>query len=210
MKKVKIEIKTFAGTLLFKYSCVDNTTRKTVVKAVEEGADLRGAYLRGAYLRGAYLRGAYLRGADLRGAYLRGADLTGAYLRGAYLRGAYLRGADLRGAYLRGAYLTGADLTGAYLTGADLTGADLTGDDGEKITIEKAVVITGLYKYIVMPIIAKDGTQYVKMGCYVRTVKEWNKDFWNNPSEFLNHDSIESQLRVLAYKTAKAWIKLNK
>ncbi len=129
-KKIKIEIKTFAGTILFKYSCNSNTVRKTLIKAVGEGA------------------------------YLRGADLTGA--------------------------------------------------DGEKITIKKATVITGLYKYIVMPIIAKDGTEYVKMGCYIRTVKDWNKDFWNNKSEFPNSKVLKSQLRVLAYKTAKAWLKLNK
>ena len=71
-------------------------------------------------------------------------------------------------------------------------------------------MITGLYKYVVMPIIAKDGTQYVNMGCYTRTVKDWNKDFWNNRSEFPNNKSVKTQLRVLAYKTAKAWLKLNK
>ena len=62
---------------------------------------------------------------------------------------------------------------------------------------------------MVMPIIAKDGTQYVKMGCYLRTVTEWNKDFWNNKGEFPDNKNVESQLRVLAYKTAKAWLKLN-
>ena len=103
MKKTKVQIKTFGGTLLFEYTSEDNTIRKALIEAVN-----KGAYLRGADLRGADLRGAYLRGADLQGAYLRGADLQGAYLRGAYLRGADLRGADLRGADLRGAYLRGA------------------------------------------------------------------------------------------------------
>ena len=199
-KKIKIEIKTWAGTVLFKYSCIDNTILKTVNKAVIQGADLQGADLQGADLQGAYLQGAYLRGAYLQGAYLRGA----------YLRGAYLQGADLQGAYLQGADLQGADLRGAYLQGADLRGAYLQGADGEKITIEKGTVITGLYVYVVMPIISNDGIEYVKMGCYTRTVKEWDKDFWNNESEFPNDKSTESQLRVLAYKTAKAWLKLNK
>jgi len=53
----------------------------------------------------------------------------------------------------------------------------LTGADGETITIEKATVMTGLYEYIVIPFISKNGVQYVKMGCYTRTVKDWNKDF---------------------------------
>ena len=121
-------------------------------------------------------------------------------MRGAYLRGAYLRGANLEGAYLRGANLRGANLEGANLRGAD----------GEKIKIQKIAVFIGIYKYICIPFISENGTQYVKMGCYTRTVKEWNKDFWNNPTEFLNKDNIETKLRLLAYKTAKSWLKLNK
>ncbi len=104
-KKLKIEIKTFGGTVLFSYSTENNTIKKTLERAAGEHAYLTGADLRGAYLTGADLTGAYLTGADLRGA-----DLTGAYL----------TGADLTGAYLRGAYLTGADLTGAYLKIEDL------------------------------------------------------------------------------------------
>jgi len=161
-------------------------------------ADLTGAYLEGAYLTGADLRGADLTGADLRGADLRGADLTGADL----------RGADLRGAYLRGAYLTGEDLRGAYLTGAYLTGAYLTGAGGEKITIKTTAVFSGLYKYVTIPIIAEDGTQWIKMGCYTRKLSDWDADFWNNPNEFTNHESEESKFRVFAFETAKNWLNL--
>jgi hypothetical protein len=120
MKKIKIEIKNrWTGKILFEYESENNTVKQTLIKAVEQDADLRGAYLQGAYLRGAYLRGAYLRDADLRGADLRDADLRDADLRDAYLRDADLRGAYLQGAYLRDAYLRGADLRGAYLQGAD-------------------------------------------------------------------------------------------
>ncbi len=87
MSKVKIEIKTFGGSVLFSYKTEENTVKKTLERAVSERAYLRGADLEGAYLRGAYLRGAYLRGADLRGADLRGADLEGADLEGADLEG---------------------------------------------------------------------------------------------------------------------------
>ena len=107
--KIKIEIKNrWTGKVLFEYEKENNTTKDTLIEAVKNDADLRGAYLGDADLGGAYLRGADLGGAYLRGAYLRGADLRGAYLRGADLGGAYLRGADLRGADLRGAYLRGA------------------------------------------------------------------------------------------------------
>ena len=97
--KIRIDIKSIFGNVLFSLEKENNTIKDTLVEA-----NLRGANLRGADLRGADLRGAYLRDADLRGAYLRGADLEDADLRGADLRGADLRGANLRGAYLRGAY----------------------------------------------------------------------------------------------------------
>src|SRR3990167_1202114 len=89
-------------------------------------------------------------------------------------------------------------------------GAYLTGADGEKIVIKKAVVFTGLYKYLVIHIISEDNSELVKMGCYTRTVEAWEKDFWNNLNEFLDHDSEESKLRVFAFETAKIWLKLNR
>jgi hypothetical protein len=150
-------------------------------------------------------KGAYLRGACLRGADLRGADLQGADLRGADLRGADLQGADLRGADLRGADLQGADLQGADLQGADLRGADLRG-----VKIKTATVFTGLYSYIVMPVIAEDGTEYVRMGCFFRKVSEWELNFWNNPSEFPNNGDMPSKLRWMAYQTALTWLELNR
>ncbi len=97
-KKINIQINSIYGNLLFEYSCVGNTVKKTVEKATEEGADLWGADLRGADLRGANLRGANLWGANLWGADLWGANLREANLRGANLREANLREANLWGA----------------------------------------------------------------------------------------------------------------
>ena len=185
---IKITIKTIYGSILFEYEKANNTLRDTVIQAVKTGASLTGAYLRGAYLTGA----------DLRGADLRGADLTGADLTGADLRGAYLTGADLTGAYLTGAYLRGADLTGAYLRGAD----------GNKVKIKRAAIFTGLYKYLVIPFISDDNVKYVRMGCYIRTVEDWDKDFWNNENEFPNNGSEKSNLRLFAYETAKKWLEI--
>ena len=111
---IKIQIKSIHGNILFKYKKENNTLKDTLKKAINDGANLRGA--------------------DLRGANLRGANLTGAHLRGAYLTGANLREADL---------------TGAYLREADLT-----------VKIKKAIVLIGLYKYVTVPIISEDGTEY--------------------------------------------------
>ncbi len=107
--KLKIEIKNrFTGKILFEFEGNNNSVRRTLQRAVGEGADLKGADLEGA-------------------------DLEGADLKGAYLKGAYLKGADLKGAYLKGADLKGADLEGADLEGADLEGADLKGADLDDI-----------------------------------------------------------------------------
>jgi len=196
---LKIQIKNrWTGSILFEYEKDKNTIKETLVEAAKKGADLQGADLQGAYLQGADLQGAYLKGAYLQGAYLKGADLQGADLLGAYLKGADLQGADLQGAYLQG-----ADLQGAYLQGADLKGAYL---QGEKIS--KAIVFTGLYKYIVIPYITEEGVKRVKMGCHNRTLEEWENDFWNNPNEFPNNDSVDSNLRLMAFNTAKEWFKI--
>ena len=72
------------------------------------------------------------------------------------------------------------------------------------------MVIHGLYKYLTMPIIAEDGKYYIKLGCHLRSVEEWENDFWNNNNEFPDDGSIKSHLRVLAFETAKKWLEINK
>ena len=62
--KIKIEIKSIIGDVLFEFAKENNTIKDTLKEAVKRGADLGGAYLRGAYLGGADLGGA-----DLGGAY---------------------------------------------------------------------------------------------------------------------------------------------
>ena len=118
--KIKIQIKSVLGDVLFELEKENNTLKHTLIEAVKDKYNLRGADLGGADLGGAYLGGANLVGADLRGA-----DLGGANLGGADLGGAYLGGADLRDAYLGGAYLRDAYLGGAYLGGANLRGAKI-------------------------------------------------------------------------------------
>jgi len=93
----------------------------------------------------------------------------------------------------------------AYLQDAYLQGAYLQG-----LKIKKACVFTGIYKYIAMPIITNKGGFYIKLGCYTRKLKDWEKDFWNNESEFPNNGCFDSELRILAFETCKKWIQLNK
>lgn len=140
MNKLKIQIKNaLTGSILFEYENENNTTKDTIIKALELGtslseanlcyADLSETYLRGANLSGANLSGANLRVACLIGADLRGAKLCGADLRSANLHGADLKNADLRGAVLKGTHLCCADLKDADLRGADLKGAGLRDAD---------------------------------------------------------------------------------
>ena len=157
--KIKIDIKSIFGNVLFSFEKENNTIKDTLVEANLRGANLEGANLEGAdleyadleganlgnaYLRGANLRNAYLeyanleyanlRGANLRGAYLKDANLRNADLRGANLRDAYLKDANLRDADLEGANLRDANLRGANLRDADLEGADLEGADYSEYT----------------------------------------------------------------------------
>ena len=133
--------------------------------------------------------------------YLRGADLTGAYLTGAYLTGAYLTGAYLTGAYLRGADLTGADLRGAYLRGAYLRGAD-----GKKKKVQSVRVFSGLYRYEVWAVLFEDGSRWVRMGCFFKSIEEWDKLTLraSNLREFPDDGSDISEERVAAFEFAKA------
>ena len=133
--KVKIQIKSVFGKVLFEYEKEDNTVKQTLIEAVASGANLRGADLWGANLRDANLWGANLRDANLRDANLSGADLSGADLGYAYLWGANLGGADLRH----------ADLGYANLRGANLRGADLSGAKNFKAHLFQIVPETGSF-----------------------------------------------------------------
>ncbi len=68
MAKLKLQIKSVLGNLVFEYEKEDNTIKDTLLEAIKSGANLSGAYLSGAYLSGANLSGAYLSGANLSGA----------------------------------------------------------------------------------------------------------------------------------------------
>lgn len=94
----------------------------------------------------------------------------------------------------------------ANLYGANLCDADLRGVG----KIKSFAVFTGIYKYVAMPIIAEDGTEWIRLGCHWRKVSDWENDFWNNPEEFPNNGNIDSKLRWLAYQTCLQWLEINR
>ena len=117
--KIRIDIKSIFGNVLFSFEKKNNTIKDTLEEANLKCANLAGAVLAGADLKDANLKYANLVGADLKYANLRGADLGFSNL-----KCANLAGADLKDANLKYANLVGADLKDANLVGADLKGVD--------------------------------------------------------------------------------------
>ena len=62
--KIKIDIKSVFGNVLFSFEKENNTIKDTLVEANLKDADLEYANLKGAYLKGASLEYANLEGAD--------------------------------------------------------------------------------------------------------------------------------------------------
>ena len=92
-KKIKIQIKSVFGNVIFEYEKENNTIKDTVEEAVRRKVSLYRASLDGASLDRASLDGASLNGASLDGASLNGASLYRASLNGASLDRASLDGA---------------------------------------------------------------------------------------------------------------------
>lgn len=88
--KIRIDIKSIFGNVLFSFEKENNTIKNTLVEATLNGANLREADLCETDLRGADLGYADLREVDLRDADLEGADLEGADFKEADLKGADL------------------------------------------------------------------------------------------------------------------------
>ena len=139
------------------------------------------------------------------GAALSGAALSRANLSGANLSGAALFRADLSGADLSGADLSRADLSGADLSGADLWGAILRGAILRGAKISSLRVFTGLYKYLIFVFVTDSGVPWVRMGCFWKTVEDWDKlgIRQSNLSEFPDDRSPKSEERALAFEFAR-------
>ena len=76
---------------------------------------------------------------------------------------------------------------------------------GATVGIYNAMFALNLYKYAVSAY-NSDGVDWVQLGCYLRKREDWDKDFWNNNSEFPNDNSDKSNSRLRAYKIACAFL----
>ena len=101
--KIKIEIKSVFGKVLFALEKENNTIKDTLEEAVRNNVNLENANLEYADLINANLRNANLENANLEYADLINANLRNANLRNANLENANLENANLRNANLRNA-----------------------------------------------------------------------------------------------------------
>ena len=183
-------------------------------------ANLAGEYLVGVDFTYAGLTRSNLTEANLAMADLAHADFTDANLADANLARADLSYADFTNANLALANLTRANLTCANLvrtilhhsnlTMANLTGAIFKADNNKTITIKKHGYFHNIYRYHAIPIITKDGEEYVKLGCHLRSVNAWEDDFWNNLREFPNDGSEHSKKRMEAFQACLKWLEENR
>ena len=177
--KIKIQIKSIFGGVLFEYECEDNTIAKTVTEAVKSSADLSSADLSSANLRSANLSYADLSSANLSSANLRSADLSSADLSSADLSSANLSSADLSYANLRS-----ANLRSANLSSADLSSANLSYAKTDKRYIQIGCI--GSSKRVTTYCFEDD---QITCGCFTGTLKEFetqcNKTHKDN-KQYLN------------------------
>ncbi|MBP5455080.1 MAG: pentapeptide repeat-containing protein [Paludibacteraceae bacterium] len=129
MNKIGIKNYITKGTI-FEYECDNNTFRKTLERAVEDGIDLAYAEIISQELNyvnigEASLPYAYLSKTSLIGANLTNSNLHSAVLNDTFLVNANLSGANLEYANLSGAYLEYANLSSACLINADLSNSIL-------------------------------------------------------------------------------------
>ena len=174
--KIKIEIKSVSGKVLFELEKENNTIKETLEQAVKENANLENANLEYADLRNANLNNADLNNANLEYANLENADLRNADLRNANLRNANLRNADLVNANLRNANLRNADLRNADLRNADLRNANLNNANLENAKNKETAIL---------PIFCKWSYgikgDLIKIGCVEKTIEQW--DLWFDSEE---------------------------
>ena len=83
--------------------------------------------------------------------------------------------------------------------------------DEVKIDLYTSLFASNLYQYATSAYYDSNKVPMIQLGCYLRTRKEWESDFWNNPGEFPNDPTNEkSNARLRAFKIASTFLDLIK
>lgn len=136
---------------------------------------------------------------------LQSVDLSGCNLKDTFFHNTLLSDVKLTGATLINTYFNTSNLSKT-----DLTGAKLKTQEGEIFTVKKWKYYHNAYKYSAAGFISEDNLAFIRLGCFLRSVEDWEEDFWNNEYEFPDDGSKESLKRLNAYKKCLNWILKNK
>ena len=73
---------------------------------------------------------------------------------------------------------------------------------GDSASIEKynSFFAVNIYDHPCGAWIEEKRGEIIQLGCFTRTRKEWENDFWNNEKEFPNDNSDNSNARLRAFK----------
>ena len=150
-----------------------------------------------------------LSGLDFRGYHLDKATIIRCNLSQAKFNRNTLQGTDLYQSNLSETDLSYVNFEEANLSESDISGANLARIRLYKTQlkgIKGMINVESQYPYLSYGYMYK-GELRVRLGCFDRTVKEWNSDFWNN-SEF-PENSPEGQNRLMIYKFMREWLYAN-
>lgn len=163
--------------------------------------DLSNCAMTGRALNGAIFTGAVLDNSELSRSTLAGVVLDKASCKktsfvGSDLNNASAKDADFEEAFFADSVLAEANFTRSNLESASMSRADMVMANfynanmkdvyipGTNLTGAKGIIsIANEYPYVNYGYIYKDVPR-VRLGCYDRTLEQWDKDFWNNPDEF--------------------------
>ena len=72
--------------------------------------------------------------------------------------------------------------------------------DGAMIEKYNSFFAVNIYDYPCGAWIEEKRGEIIQLGCFTRTRKEWEDDFWNNKKEFPNDSSDKSNARLRAFQ----------
>jgi hypothetical protein len=194
---ITIEIKEhFTNTTIFKHSCINNTFKKTIEKAVELNVSLSDACLENvnlefANLKNANLQGAVLFNVNLKNAKLKNAKINNAFFdkinceetnfKNAILEDSNIKNCNFTNAILENTNVSHCKFSNCILINADFRNADLFKIDFNQTNFKDALMpIFHSHDYYIK-------NDKIKIGSSKYSIAEWEEYFVKNSSVSLKH-----------------------
>jgi len=203
--KIKIQIKSIYGGVLFEFEKENNTQRETILEAIKQNANLSSADLSYADLSYADLSYANLSSANLRSANLRSANLSSANLSSADLSYADLSYANLSSADLSSAHLRSANLRSANLSYANLSYANLRSADLSYANLSSADLIDTFIGPTSKWCVGMKN-DLIKIGCKEKSIEDWDIWFAGTEEYSTKRGTKEFAMIQAHYESVKAYV----